>query len=105
MTEENVVQKFGLKNIDKTRNYFIEETKWNEFMSKKHKKIRAILIHIEHLLILTSTITGCISISAFPSLIGFPIGILSSAIGLKTYAIATGINKYKLIIKEKKKNE
>ena len=52
-------------------------------MSKKHKKIRAILIHIEHLLILTSTITGCISISAFPSLIGFPIGILSSAIGLK----------------------
>ena len=72
--------------------------------SKKHKKVCATLIYIEHFLVLASTITRCISISAFSSLVGFPIGIMSSAIGLKISAIATGIDKYKLIIKEKKKS-
>ena len=37
------------------------------------------------------------------SLIGIPIRITSSAIGLKTCAIAEGIKKYKSIIKKKKK--
>ena len=32
---------------------------------------------------LISTVTGCVSISAFVSLVGVPIGITSSAIGLK----------------------
>ena len=38
MTEENISQEFRLKNIDETRNYFIEEINQNELMSKKHKK-------------------------------------------------------------------
>ena len=36
-------------------------------------------------------------------MIGIPVGIMSSTIGLKTSAIAGGINKYKSIIKKKKK--
>ena len=28
MSEENISQEFRLKNIDETRNYLIEETKW-----------------------------------------------------------------------------
>ena len=51
--------------------------------------------------ILASTITGCIPVST--SLIGIFIAITSSAIGLKTCAIAGRIKKYKSIIKEKKK--
>ena len=39
MVEENLSQGFRLKNIDETRNYFIEEIKQNELMSKKHKKV------------------------------------------------------------------
>ena len=70
-------------------------------MSKKHKKICTTLNYIEHFLILSSTITGCVSISTFASLIGIPIGITSSAIGLKIFAITAGIKKYKLIIKKK----
>ena len=35
-------------------------------------------------------ITGCISISALASLLGIPIGITSSALGLKIYAITAG---------------
>ena len=35
--------------------------------------------------------TGCVSISAFASLFGIPIGILSSVIGLKICAVTAGI--------------
>ena len=72
-------------------------------MSKLHKKICTILNYIEHFLILASTITGCISISAFGSLTGILIGITSSPIGLKVCAITARIKKYKPIIKKKKK--
>ena len=72
-------------------------------MSKKHKNVCITLNYIEYFLILSSTITGCISISAFASLVGIPIGITSSAIGLKICAITAAIKKYKPIIKKKKK--
>ena len=48
--------------------------------------------------------TGFISVSAFASLLGISIEIKIYAIGSKIYAIAAGIQKYKLIIKKKKKN-
>ena len=41
-------------------------------MSKKNKKVRAIRNYIEHFLILVSTITGFVSISAFSSLVDIP---------------------------------
>ena len=72
-------------------------------MSKKHKKVRGVLNYIEHSLIVISTITGCVSISAFASLVGIAIGIRSSAIELKICVITAGIKKYKSIIKKKKK--
>ena len=103
MAEENISQEFRLKNIDETRNYLIEEINRNELMSKKHKKVCTTLNYIEHFLILGSTITGCVSISAFASLVGIPIGIASSTIGLKICVITAGIKKYKSIIKKKKK--
>ena len=72
-------QEFRMKNINKTRNYFLEEIEENELMSKKPKKICTILNYAEHFLILASTITGCNSISAFASLLGTVIGNTSSA--------------------------
>ena len=72
-------------------------------MSRKHKKVCATLNYIEHFLILASTITGCVSISTFSSLVGIPIGITGSTMGLKTCAITAGVKKYKSIIKKKKK--
>ena len=96
-------QEYRLKNIDETRNYFLEEIKQNELMSKKHKKASTTLNYNEHFLILGAAITGFTSISAFASLVGIPLGITSSAIGLKIYAITAGIKNYESIIKEKKK--
>ena len=43
------------------------------------------------------------SIPAFASLVGIPIGITSSSIGLKICVITAGIKQYKSIIKKKKK--
>ena len=56
------------------------------------------------LIILVSTIPGYVSISAFASLIGIPIEIIISLIGLKICAITPGIKKYKSTIKKKKRN-
>ena len=72
-------------------------------ISRKHKKVCATLHYIEHFLILASAITGCVSISAFASLLVIPIRITSSSIGLKICTIAEGIKTYKSIIQKKKK--
>ena len=53
-------------------------------------------------LFLASTITGCISISAFYSVLGIPIGITSYSIGLKRCAITAGLKKYESIVKKMK---
>ena len=93
MSEENICQEVRLKNIDETRNYLIEEINQNELMNKKNKKVCRVLNYIEHLLVLIST---------FASLVGIPIGITSSEIGLKFRVITAGIKNYKSIIKKKK---
>ena len=103
MTEENISQEFKLKNIDEGGNYSVKTINQNELTSKKHSNICTTLNYIKHFLILTSTITGCVSISALTSLVGIPIGITSSAIGLENCAIIAVIKKYKLIIMKKKK--
>ena len=102
MPEENISQKFRLKIIDEIRNYLIKEINRNELMSTKDKKVCRVLNYIHHLLIVISAITGCVSISAFVSLVGIPIGIMSSAIAFKICAITAGIKKYKSIIKKRR---
>ena len=90
--------------MDETRNYFFEEMKLNELVSRKHKKVCTTLNNIEHFLILAFIIIGCISISAFASLLVIPIGITSSAIRLKICAITVGIKKYESEIKKRKRS-
>ena len=75
MVEENISQELRFKNIDETRNYFLEEIEQNELISGKHKKVCKTLNYIELLVVLASTVTGCILISAFVSLLGIPIEI------------------------------
>ena len=101
MCKENISQKFSLRNMDRTRNYFLEEIEQNELMSTKHKKFCAAPNYIEHFLILAPTTTVCTLIFAFTSLTGILMGITSSSIGLKICAVTAGIKKYKSIIKKK----
>ena len=62
MDEENISQEFRLKNIDEKIKGFIEEIKQNELISKKYKNVCKTLYYIEQLVILNSTLTGCVSI-------------------------------------------
>ena len=50
--------------------------------------------------IIISAVNGCVSTSAFASLVGVPVGITSSAVGFKICAITEGSNRYKSIIKK-----
>ena len=63
------------------------------------------MVYIEHFLILISTFTGCVFISAYTSLVGIPKAITSFAIRLKICLITARIEKYKSIIKKKKKHD
>ena len=64
------------------KQYFIEEIKQIDLMSKKHKKFFTALNYMENLSILAFSITECLSVSAFSSLFAFSIGIASFAVGL-----------------------
>ena len=80
--------------ICQTTNYLIEEITQNELMSK-HKKVYRVLNYIKHLLIIISRVSGCVSISVFPSLVSITMGVVSSAIRLKICVITAGIKKCK----------
>ena len=72
-------------------------------MNKKHKKLCEVLNCINHFLILASGVTVCVSIFTFASLVSIPIGITSSAIGLKICAMSAGVKKYKSILKKERR--
>ena len=71
------------------RNFLLEEIKHNDFMSEKYKKTYKYLNYVEHLLIIVSVVTGCVSFCAFALLVCFPVGITNSAVRIKIYAITT----------------
>ena len=77
MVEEASLE-FRLRKINETRNQLLDEIKHNGLMSDKYKKTCRYLNYVEHLLILISTITGCVSIYAFGSLVDILVAITSS---------------------------
>ena len=93
-----------MKNLDETKHYLLEKINRDELIVKKHKKVCTTLNYIEHFLIYGSEITGPFSSFAFASLVGIPIEIKSSVIGLKICVITVAIKKYKSRIYKKKKN-
>ena len=76
-SEKHLVKNLYYKNIDETKNYFLEEIEQNELISRKHKKVCTTLNYINYFLVL--------------AFVGIPIGLSNLAIELKTCAKATGI--------------
>ena len=77
----------------------------NDLLSEKYKNTCKYLNYAEHLLILASTVTVCVLISAFTAVVAVPVDIMSSAGKIKTFAITAGIKKYKSVIRKKKKHD
>ena len=88
---EEVSLEFRLRKIVETRNDLLDITKHNDLMSGKYKKTCKYLNYVEHLFNVVSTVTGCLSISRFDSLVTIPVGIASSTVGIKIWAITAGI--------------
>ena len=57
------------------------------------------------MLILVWAITGCVSISAFSSLLAIHVGVTSSTVRMKIFAVTKGIKNYKSIINKKRKHD
>ena len=102
MVEEASIE-FRLRKIVEKRSYLLDEIKHKDLMGKEYKKTCKYIDYVENLLILASAVAGCVSINAFASLVCVPVGITSSAVGIGICAITAGIEKYKSIIKKKKK--
>ena len=66
MVEESSLE-FRLRKVVETTNYLLDEIKNNDLKSEKYERLCKNLNYVEHVLILASTITGCVWISAFTS--------------------------------------
>ena len=76
-----------------------------KLICKSCKKTCKYLNYIDHLLVLVSTVTVYVSISAFVSLTGVPVVITSCVVGIKICAITAGIKKTKSTIQKQKRNK
>ena len=65
---------FRLRKIDEARNHLLEKINHNDLMIEKYKKTCRHSNYVQHLLVLVSTDTGCVSISAFGSLVCVSVG-------------------------------
>ena len=62
IAEENMSQERIPKNMSKMRTHFLEEIQKNRLMRKKYEKVCTTLYYIEHFLIVTPTISGCLAL-------------------------------------------
>ena len=77
---------FRLNKINKIKDYFIDEIRERQLMSKRLSK------YIDKSLIFISSTTGSISIASFATVIGAPLGMMSVSSSLAC-SITTGIVK------------
>ena len=63
MEKQNVNLDFSLKKTDSTRNYLLEEIKHNDLMGENIRNY--VGISFENFLVFVSTVSSCVSISAF----------------------------------------
>ena len=80
--------------------FFYVNISTNDLMSEKYIKTCKYSNYVDHLPILASTVTGCVSISSFASLVCVPVGVTISLIGINICTITAGIKKYKSVIKK-----
>ena len=72
MAKENVGLDFRLKKVDETRNYLLDDIKYNDLMSKKHKKLCTALNNLQSFLVFISAVSVCVPVYKFASLVGVP---------------------------------
>ena len=75
-------QQFRLNKVNEIKDYFIDEIRERELMSKNLSKYIASFEYLDKSLIVLSVATGSISIASFATAIGVPVGIMSASCSL-----------------------
>ena len=83
---------FRLNKINKIKDYFIDEIRERQLMSKRLSKYIASFDYFDKSLIALSSATGSISIASFATVIGAPVGMMSASFSL-AFSITTGFVK------------
>ena len=97
-------QQFRLNKISEIKNYFIDEIKKKELMSKRLSKYIASFGYFDKSLIVLSAASGSISVVSFATVIGTPVGIASASLSL-AFSLSTRLVKKLLkTTRDKKKN-
>ena len=103
-TPFNDQQQFRLNKVNQIKDYFVAEIKERELMSKRVSKYSASFDYFDKPLIVLSVTTGSISTELFATVIGAPVGIVSTSFSL-VFAISTGIVKILLKATRNKKKK
>ena len=97
-------QQFRLNKINEIKDYFIEEIRERELMSKNLSKYFASFHNLDNSLIVLSVATGSISIGSFSTVIRAPVGIMSASWSLAFSITTEFVKKFLKTIRNKKKN-
>ena len=97
-------QQFRLNKINEIKNYFIEEIKEKELMSKRLSKYIASFDYFDKSLIVLSATSGSISIASFATVIGTPVRIASASLSL-AFSLSIGLVKKLLNTTRNKKKK
>ena len=98
------VNKYGLDEINKIRNYFNNEIKERKDIIKKLNKYLVSFDYLDKIFITLSELFGTLSIASYASVIGISAGITGASLTL-VFTIGTGISKSFLKLTKKKKKE
>ena len=97
-------QQFRLNKINEIKNFFIDEIKERELMSKRLSKYIASFDYFDKSLIVLPATSGSISIASFVKVIGTLKGIASASLSL-TFSLSTRLVKKLLKTTRNKKKE
>ena len=75
-------QQFRLNKTNEIKNYFIDEIKERELMSKRLSEYIASFDYFDKSLIVLSATSGSISTATFAAVLGTPVGIASASLVL-----------------------
>ena len=98
------VNKYGLDEINKIRDYFNNEIKERKDIIKKLNKYLLSLDYLDKIFITLSASFGTLSISSYASVVGIPASITGASLTL-VFTIGTGIQKSLLKVTKKRKKE
>ena len=97
-------QQFRLNKINEINDYFVAEIKEREFISRRLSKYIISFDYFGKSLIVLSITSGIIYIASIATVIGAPVGIVSSSFSL-AFSISTGIIKKLLKTTRNKKKK